>query len=232
MNLRFQVAACFVLTLCGWCALCRAEQGAPPQDSDLLQTSVEAVNSPIYPGEPLGLRLMWHNASQQYIELPFLPLVQINVSADGKPPLLFRLPIRSLACRVGKMTLASGKSYEEMVVVTTGATEGGPTRFILDKAGTYRVWPDGFDQKSAATVKVEDPPEAERAARELWTPRVALFAEVGFSKSTQDIIDAIDEIVSVYPESRYAPYAAYGKSLFLFRGPEGNGPTTDSKAVI
>jgi len=235
MNLRFQAAACFVVILCGCCALCRAEQVAPPPGSDFPQTSVEAVNSPIYPGEPLGLRLIWHNASQQSIEFPVSRVFRIYLAAEGQPPLLFRLPNRFPLSRIAfkPVTLAPEKSYEQVLLITAGSVEGeGHIRFILDKAGTYRVWPDGFDPKTAATVKVEDPPDAERAARELWTLPVADFALGYYYKPRQDVIDAIDEIINAYPESRYAPYAAYGKAVFLFGRPKGNGPPKDLKDVI
>lgn len=186
-----------------------------------MRVSVEAVNSPLLVGEPLYLRLSWHNISEQTVPLVFRGVYQVYVGAEGRPPALLHLcrewgPSRTIMVR--PVNLDPGQTHVRTLWVDlVGEHE---VRLLFDRAGTYRIRPAGFPPDSAALVEVRDPADPQdRQASRLWTQAAArAWASarglVG-DTLTEAVRASVDEILTKCPESRFAPYAAWIKVMDL-----------------
>jgi hypothetical protein len=186
-----------------------------------LRVSVEAVNSPLLVGEPLYLRLSWRNTSEQTVPLVFRCVYQVHVSVEGQPPALLRLyhgwrP--STYIMVRPVNLDPGQVHVRTLWVDlVGEHE---VRLLFDRAGTYRIRPEGFPPDSAALVEVRDPVDPQdRQASRLWTPAVAhawgSARDLIGDTLTGPVRAAVNEILTKCPESRFAPYAAWIKVMDL-----------------
>ena len=189
-----------------------------------MRVSVEAVNSPLLVGEPLYLQLSWHNISEQTVPLVFGIVYQVHVGAEGQPPALLRLyhgwrP--STYIMVRPVNLDPGQVHVRTLWVDlVGEHEG---RLLFDRAGTYRIRPEGFPPDSAALVEVRDPADPQdRQASRLWTQAAARAwgsaRDFTHETSTGPVRAAVDEILTKCPESRFAPYAAWIRVMDLKHG--------------
>jgi len=189
-----------------------------------LRVSVEAVNSPLLVGEPLYLQLSWHNISEQTVPLVFGIVYQVHVGAEGQPPALLRLyhgwrP--STYIMVRPVNLDPGQVHVRTLWVDlVGEHEG---RLLFDRAGTYRIRPEGFPPDSATLVEVRDPVDPQdRQASRLWNQAAARAwgsaRDFTHETSTGPVRAAVDEILTKCPESRFAPYAAWIRVMDLKHG--------------
>ena len=241
---RFQLS-----TLCLLCGLVfAAEVGARSAsgEEDLtaggkLRVSVEAVNSPLLVGEPLYLRLSWYNISEQTVPLVFRGVYQVHVGAEGQPSALLRLYrgwLPSMSIRVSPVNLAPGQVHVRTLWVDLVGEGGLDVRLLFDRAGTYRLRPEGFPADSAALVEVRDPVDPQdRQASRLWNQAAARAwgsaRDFAHETSTGPVRAAVDEILTKCPESCFAAYAAWIRVMDLKHGMRwGDSSDVDYPAVL
>ena len=226
---RFQLST--LSLLCALVLVTVVGAGSASGEEDLtvggrLRVSVEAVNSPLLVGEPLYLRLSWHNASEQMVPLVFGVVHQVHVGAEGQPPALLRLYrgwLPSMSIMVRPVNLDPGQVHVRTVWVDLVGEREADVRLLFDRAGAYRIRPEGFPADSAALVEVRDPVDPQdRQASRLWTPAAARAwgsaRDLVGDTLTEAVRSSVDEILTKCPESRFAPYAAWIKVMDLKHG--------------
>lgn len=198
-----------------------------------LEVSLRAMNSPILVAEPLHLEMKWRNVSEQSVSLKPSVSVPFSIRTGDGPArrVWFRNGGPIAYVSMPSVTLAKGESFAQSWWVVMGDEGVGQPRLIFDAPGVYRVWPTSLQPEVGAVVDVCEPAtETDRGASRLWGLEIAR-AFVG-GRLTDDGGERLDKILEKYPESRFAPYAAWIKVMDLKGGSWGGySPDVDYSSV-
>ena len=233
-----RIICCTVIGLLATCEVMAAvSTPISAKSADNFRLSVEAVNSPVFPGEPVRLRLAWRNVSPQAAQMTNYRIYVLYVGVPGQAATQFELyearpaELRSLR----PVPLNPGESFHSDIWVAVGREsprpDRQPWRWLFPAAGEYQVWPEGYDPRSAGVVQVVEPVDpSDRTVREWWNLDLAT-AFLGGTMTPETRVVA-DKIVQLHPQSRYAPYAAWAKVLDLCGGQLGvYVPSVDNPAM-
>jgi hypothetical protein len=185
-----------------------------------LSRQVAVLGDAVLPGEPLVLRMTWHNTSSKSVECRDDQPLRVTVRKAGEAAarqlaILRRLP-RGPAATI---SLAPGKSFSRKILVVVGQAgdaEGAPAEFVLPAAGKYTLSVEGVTEPAALAVTVAAPASAEDAAAcHAWTVEAARCLAVDQSDAAGAA--AIEKMCAEHPTSRYAPYAMWAQADELAR---------------
>jgi len=195
-----------------------APRAAEPQVG--LHRQVTVIGDTVLPGEPLVLRITWHNTSAKTVECrddqPLRATVQkMGEGAPRRFTLLRRLP-RGPAATI---PVPPGKSFSRKILVVVGQEAGagpGPGEFVLPAPGKFSLSFEGITDPATLLVTVTAPASAEdAAASHAWTVEAARC--LVSDQTDAACAAALEKMYAEQPTSRYAPYAMWARADDLAR---------------